>query len=65
MYIYACFWSVNPVECPKLIDGIDGIDGKLFFSRCGASFFRCGASKSLCGGFFFLPRPTINNKFVG
>ena len=53
MYFYAYFWSVNPFECPELIVGIDGIDGKLFFTRCGASFSRCGASIILCGGSFF------------
>ena len=31
MYFYAYFWSFNPFEGAKLIVGIDGIDGKVFF----------------------------------
>ena len=38
MYFYAHFYSVNPFECPKLIVGIVGIDGKLFFHRYTAIF---------------------------
>ena len=38
MYFYAYFWSVNPFECPKVIDGIDGIDGKLFSSAAEPLF---------------------------
>ena len=33
MYIYAYFYSVNPFECPKLIVGIVGIDGKSLLSN--------------------------------
>ena len=44
MYVYAYFWSINPTKYAKLTVGIVGIVGKLFFPRCGASFFRCGAS---------------------
>ena len=60
MYIYTRFWSINPSEYAKLTVGIDGIDGKYFFtrcrasfSRCRASFFCCGASKIFCGGPFW------------
>ena len=31
MYFYTGFWSINPIECAKLIVGIVGIDGKKFF----------------------------------
>ena len=65
MYIYAYFRSINPSEYAKLTVGIVGIDGKLFFPRCGASFFHCGASRIFCGCPFLANHNACGQKILG